>query len=49
MKQVLPYLGGLFSSIAIDWFLIRQPTINYYEKMQAEHKRNMDELVKRLR
>ena len=46
MKQFLPYLGGLLSSIAIDWFLIRRPTIDYYEKMQADHKKNMEELIK---
>jgi hypothetical protein len=49
MKNYLPYLGGLFSSIAIDWFIVRRPTIDYYEKMQAEHKRNMEEIVKRLK
>ena len=38
--------GVLTASMVADWFFVRKPMIDYYARMETEHKANIEELVR---
>jgi len=46
MKEFVQMFGILTASMVADWFLVRKPMIDYYARMEAEHKANMETLIR---
>ena len=45
MKEFLQMFMIMSSGMVADWFFVRKPMTDYYTRMEAEHKANMEKLI----